>query len=363
MSAEAVLVASGARAPVGTTAESVAAAVRAGISRVRLLQVPELGRQADSFIARDGLLDAKEWCGVTRMAAVGASALEEVLAKLTPALPPRSLDVPVLVGLPEERPGWKAADASRVAASLSALGSARLNLQVEPRLMGHASALEGLRDAVTRLGRTSRCPLVIVGGIDSYHDVQTLAWLRERSQWLEEGARAGFAPGEAAAFVAVMSAPDARRWRLAPHATVRTVATAHETKRIHTDDLNLGEGLTAAVGETLAPLEGTSETVAAIHSDLNGERYRSEEWGFVALRLGASFRDASAVHTPVSSCGEVGAATGAMNLVLCAQAWQRRYASGPRALLWGSSEAGLRAAALLEEPLSGSEEGARPWPR
>lgn len=363
MRAEAVLVASGARAPVGTTAESVAAAVRAGISRVRRLQVPELGRQADSFIARDGLLDAQEWCGVTRMAALGAAALEEVLAKLTPALPPRSLDVPVLVGLPEERPGWRTSDASRVTAALSALGSARLNLQVEPRLTGHASALEGLRDAVTRVGHTSRCPLVIVGGIDSYHDVQTLAWLRERNQWLEEGARAGFAPGEAAAFVAVMATQDTRRWRLAPNATVRAAATAQETKRIHADDLNLGQGLTAAVGETLAPLEGTSEVVADVHSDLNGERYRSEEWGFVALRLGAAFRDASAVHTPVSSCGEVGAATGALNLVLCAQAWQRRYASGPRALLWGSSEAGLRAAALLEEPLSGSEEGAKPWPR
>ncbi|WP_237080035.1 hypothetical protein [Myxococcus xanthus] len=347
----------------GTTAESVAAAVRAGISRVRLLQVPELGRQAESFIARDGLLDAQEWSGAARMAALGAAALEEVLARLAPALPLENVEVPVLVGLPEERPGWKAADASRVVAALSALGSERLRLRVEPRLTGHASALEGLREAVTRVGRAARSPLVIVGGVDSYHDVQTLAWLRERNQWLEEGTRTGFAPSEGSAFVAVMAAPDARRWGLVPHATVRAAATAHETKLIHTDDLNLGEGLTAAMSEALAPLEGTREVAASVHSDLNGERYRSEEWGFVALRLGAAFRDASVIHTPVSSCGEVGAATGALNLVLCAQAWRRRYASGPRALLWGSSEAGLRAAALLEEPLSGSEEGAKPWPR
>ncbi|WIG93586.1 hypothetical protein [Myxococcus sp. SDU36] len=360
MGVEAVIVAAGARAPVGTTAESVAAAVRAGISRVRRVQVPELGRRADSFIARDGLLDAREWSGAARMAALGAAALEEVLARLASALPMEDVDVPVLVGLPEERPGWKAADASRVVAALSALGRERLRLQVEPRLTGHASAIEGLREAVTRV---SRAPLVIVGGVDSYHDVRTLAWLRGRNQWLEEGARTGFAPGEAAAFVAVMAAPDARRWRLAPHATVRAAATARETKRIHTDDLNLGEGLTAAVSEVLAPLEGARAAVACVHSDLNGERYRSEEWGFVALRLGAAFHDASAIHTPVSSCGEVGAATGALNLVLCAQSWRRRYASGPRALLWGSSEAGLRAAALLEEPPSGSEEGAKPWPR
>ncbi|GEL75587.1 hypothetical protein [Myxococcus virescens] len=360
MSVEAVLVASGARTPAGTTAESVAAAVRAGISRVRLLQVPELGRQAESFIARDGLLDAQEWSGAARMAALGAAALDEVLAKLAPALPPENVEVPVLVGLPEERPGWRAADASRVVAALSALGSERLRLRVEPRLTGHASALEGLREAVTRV---SRAPLVIVGGVDSYHDVQTLAWLRERNQWLEEGRRTGFAPSEGAAFVAVMTAPHARRWGFAPHAMVRATATARETKRIHTEDLNLGEGLTVAVGEALAPLDGTREVVASVHSDLNGERYRSEEWGFVALRLGAAFRDATAIHTPVSSCGEVGAATGALNLILCAQSWRRRYASGSRALLWGSSEAGLRAAALLEEPLSGSREGTNPWPK
>lgn len=359
MSTDMKLVASGARAPVGTTAESVAAAVRAGISRVRRLQVPELGRQSASFLARDALLDPGEWSGAARMAALGAAALAEVLGKLAPALTQWNAEVPVLVGLPEERPGWKSADAARVVAALAAVGSARLRLRVEPRLAGHASALEGLQEAVRRVSRAGGFPLAIVGGVDSYHDVQTLAWLRERNQWLEAGARTGFAPGEAAAFVAVMAAPDARRWGLVPHATVRTATTARETRLIHTDDLNLGEGLTAAVGEALAPLGGTQVQVENIHSDINGERYRSEEWGFVALRLGSAFRDASAVHTPVSSCGEVGAATGALNLVLCAQAWRRRYARGPRALLWGSSEAGLRAAALLEEPLSGSRVGAR----
>ncbi len=360
MSADVKLVASGTRAPVGTTAESVAAAVRAGISRVRRLQVPELGGQSDSFIARDALLDPREWRGATRMAVLGAGALAEVIAKLAPALTPWNVEVPVLVGLPEERPGWKSADTSQVVAALAAVGSERLRLRVEPRLTGHASALEGLQDAVTRVGRAARTPLVIVGGVDSYIDIQTLAWLRERNQWLEEGARTGFAPGEAAAFVAVMAAPDARRLGLAPHATLRTVATAHETRRIHTHDINLGEGLTAAVSQALAPMNGTRERVENIHCDINGERYRSEEWGFVALRLGAAFRDASAVHTPVSRCGEVGAATGALNLVLCAQAWRRRYARGARALLWGSSENGLRAAALLEEPLPESGGGIHP---
>ncbi|WP_233261835.1 hypothetical protein [Vitiosangium sp. GDMCC 1.1324] len=98
MSTDVKLVASGARAPVGTTAESVAAAVRAGISRVRRLLVPELGRQSASFLARDALLDPGEWSGAARMAALGAAALAEVLGKLAPALTQWNAEVPVLVG-------------------------------------------------------------------------------------------------------------------------------------------------------------------------------------------------------------------------------------------------------------------------
>ncbi|MBZ4415993.1 hypothetical protein [Myxococcus sp. RHSTA-1-4] len=361
MSAKVQLVAAGARAPVGTTAESVAAAVRAGISRVRREPVPELGGESDSFIARDGLLDAGEWSGAARMALLGAAALEEVLGKLAAAH--LDAEVPVLVGLPEERPGWDAADASRVAAALGAVEGGRLRPRIEPRLAGHAAALEALREAVTRIGRTGRCPLVIVGGVDSYHDLETLDWLRENNQWLEAGSRTGFVPGEAAAFVALMDASEARRLGLTPAATVRTAATARERRLINTDALNLGEGLTSAVSEALAPLDGTRETVENILCDINGDRYRAEEWGFVALRLGQAFRDASAYHTPVRSCGDVGAATGALNLVMSAQSWRRRYARGPRALVWGSSDAGLRAAALLEDPNPERGDAGRPWPR
>jgi 3-oxoacyl-[acyl-carrier-protein] synthase-1 len=361
MSTDAQIVAAGACTPVGLTAEGVAASVRAGISRVQRVQMPELGGKSDSFVAWHKLLDPDEWRGATRMALLGVTALTEVIGKLAPAAH-LNIEVPVLVGLPEERPGWKAADASQVVAALGAVGAGGLRLRVEPRLAGHAAALEALQEAVSRVSRAERCPLVLVGGVDSYHEIETLAWLRESNQWLEEGSRTGFAPGEAAAFVALMAAPVARQLGLTPAATVRAVASARETKLINTDALNLGEGLTAAVSKVLAPLDGTREMVENTHCDINGDRYRSEEWGFVALRLGAAFLDATAYHTPVRSCGDVGAATGALNLVMSAQAWRRRYSSGPRTLVWGSSDGGLRTAVLLEEPTPGRG-GTRSWAR
>jgi 3-oxoacyl-[acyl-carrier-protein] synthase-1 len=127
---------------------------------------------------------------------------------------------------------------------------------------------------------------------------------------------------------------------------VRAAASTRETKLIKTDAIALGEGLTAAVSQTLA---GAREPVDEVYCDINGERYRSEEWGFVAMRLGTAFRDATAYRTAVNRWGDVGAATGALNLVLCAQAWQRAYARGPNAMIWGSSEGGLRSAVLLSE--------------
>ncbi|NTX52717.1 hypothetical protein FJV41_21620 [Myxococcus llanfairpwllgwyngyllgogerychwyrndrobwllllantysiliogogogochensis] len=361
MSAALQIVAAGARTPVGTTAETTAAAIRAGISRVRRVQVSELGSGTDSFLAQDGLLDRREWGAAERMAALGVAALAEVLEKLAPAAAQWNVEVPVLVGFPEERPGWAPPDLQRVVAMLSAVDAGRLRLRVEPRLTGHAAALESLHQAVTWGGHAGRCPLILVGGIDSYQDLETLDWLRENNQWLEEGSRTGFAPGESAAFIALMPESNARKLGLAPAASVRATATARETQLINTPALNLADGLTSVVRQALNPLDKPRDVVENIYCDINGERYRTEEWGFVALRLGASFRDASAYHTPVRSCGEVGAATGALNLLMCAQAWRREYSRGPRTLVWGSSDAGLRAAALLEAPSPGHRGEIRTW--
>ncbi|WP_342376229.1 hypothetical protein NVS55_33860 [Myxococcus stipitatus] len=336
--------------------------MRAGLNRVQREHVPELRGRGASYVSWHTLLDPDEWKGSTRMSLLGATALAEIIGKLAP-LTDQGIEVPVFVGLPEERPGWEAADASQVVTALGAVGAGRLRLRIEPRLAGHAAALQGLQEAVAQVGRGERCPLVIVGGVDSFHDFETLVWLRENQRWLEEDSRTGFVPGEAAAFMALMTGSMAHRLGLTSMASVRAVASARETQLNNADALNLGEGLSLAVGKALAPLERTDDVVENIHCDINGERYRSEEWGFVALRLGTAFRDATVYHTPVRSCGDVGAATGALNLVLSAQSWRRGYSKGPRTLVWGSSDAGLRAAALLEEPTLEHRGGAHPWAR
>lgn len=82
--------------------------------------------------------------------------------------------------------------------------------------------------------------------------------------------------------------------------------------------------------------------------DINGERYRGEEWGFVCLRLSQYFDDPTAYDSPADCWGDMGAASGPLFIMLACQAIARGYAKGPRALLWTSSEGGLRGAAVIE---------------
>jgi 3-oxoacyl-[acyl-carrier-protein] synthase-1 len=85
-----------------------------------------------------------------------------------------------------------------------------------------------------------------------------------------------------------------------------------------------------------------------VYCDVNGERVRTDDWGFALLRTNALFRDGTDYTMSVSECGDIGAATAGLSCILAAQAWQRGYAHGPLALVSGASWGGLRGAAVLE---------------
>jgi len=112
------------------------------------------------------------------------------------------------------------------------------------------------------------------------------------------------------------------------------------------DDVCLGEGLTTAMTQALATVE-PGRFVDDVYCDINGERYRTEEWGFALLRVQERLRSTT-YKTPVGDYGDVGAATGALLLILAVQAWQRGYSGGDLSMVWSSSDRGLRSAAVVE---------------
>jgi 3-oxoacyl-[acyl-carrier-protein] synthase-1 len=82
-------------------------------------------------------------------------------------------------------------------------------------------------------------------------------------------------------------------------------------------------------------------------SDMNGERYRAWESLFLEARFYRSYR----AHLPSwyfsHSVGDIGAASGALSIVLAATAFAQGYAPGRFAMCESSSDEGLRAGCLV----------------
>jgi 3-oxoacyl-[acyl-carrier-protein] synthase-1 len=344
----------GARTPLGDAA-TAAAAVRAGVSG--LGQHPfMLDRDArPTPAAVDAELDITHM-GPERLLALAETALRDACAPLGAArsLPPR---LPVFLGLPAFRPGFSERYAAAVRAGLARLDGLPAPLDVTILPDGHAAGLWALATAFERLNDLA-FDVCLVGGVDSYFHADTVEWLDRNRQLAGSVSRSGFVPGEGAGFCLLASDAGLARLDLPQLAHVRAVSVARETKLIKTPEMCLGEGLTACVRSAVSGLRLPDERVNDIYCDINGERYRNEEWGFVCLRLSEFFDDCTAYHSPVEAWGDMGAASGPLFANLACQAFARGYAGGPRIMLWASSEGGQRSVAVLEDSRVGLREGA-----
>lgn len=341
------IVASAARTPVGLTAESSVAAVRAGISRVDThpFMVDIMGDPLRC--ARDGRLDPGV-LGTERICALAKAALIESIAKLTRQQSYRS-DVSVLLALPEARPGFSALAAKAVKEELSAEMFTRIaGIKMQCVGEGHAGAIQAIERGVEQIikGDTDVC---IVGGVDSYFEADTLLWLDAQLRIAREQTRNGFYPGEACAAIVLANNNTRQALGLPSLARLDTVCCTLEKRDPDVNPGLLGEALTEAIRKVAGAQIEHEGYIADVYCDINGERPRATDWGFALLRIGSWFRDGTDYRTAVGSCGDVGAATAALNVVLAAQAWQRGYASGNRSLVWGASWQGLRGAVVLEQ--------------
>jgi 3-oxoacyl-[acyl-carrier-protein] synthase-1 len=209
---------------------------------------------------------------------------------------------------------------------------------------GHAAGIMALQWASSLLdtGKTDWC---IVGGVDSYLDVQRLESLDENDELHSANNPWGIIPGEAAAFCIVTTERFAFSHAIEVLARVESADCAYEEQG-RSGAVCLGEGLTAVFRSVLAAIPET-EKVGGVICDMNGEPSRTDEYGFTIARLSNHFKDASDVVTPADCWGDVGAASGLLFLGLAIVAARKHYAKGPRTLLWSSSKTGERAAALI----------------
>jgi 3-oxoacyl-[acyl-carrier-protein] synthase-1 len=344
LAADAVVCGLGAVSCVGRDALSTAAAVRAGVSGfVRHPVMADVeGRPVQVAMC--------PWMhhrvpAAQRMIEALRSAVAESMRVISGAA--NQAKIGLLVNLPPQRPGLPVDVAAYAQTELTRAFPKRFS-RIACAQRGHAGVLMAVASALASL-RDGSMDACVVCGTDSYMNLETLEWLEETEQFHGTGARNnawGFVPGEAAGALLVTLAPIAERLGLKPIARVLSVGLGTEEHLIRTESVCLGRGVTTAFRQALAPLP-EDVRITDVFCDMNGEPYRADEYGFAITRTRERFESPSEFIAPADCLGDVGAASGAMLLVLATLAQRKGYARGPLALVWASSDAGERGAALL----------------
>jgi 3-oxoacyl-[acyl-carrier-protein] synthase-1 len=208
---------------------------------------------------------------------------------------------------------------------------------------GRAAGLVAL-DGAARALLAGSVQVAVVGAVDSQIRAAALELL-EGKGFLRSGSNPqGVIPGEAAAFVVLERIASAAQRGARPLAWLTSCAVFKEPS-VGSDDPNQGVGLSDALRS--ARHEGGIESAPLVICDLNGDRYRAMEWGLASLRaLGDIHGDMDIWH-PADCTGDVGAASGLLNLAWGATALQKGYARADRVLVWGASDGRSRASAVL----------------
>ena len=296
----------GACTPIGRNAASACAAVRAGINGFvqHPFMVDSCSQPMRGSIAPwldIGLSDG------ARLVSLLMPAIDEVLEPLT-VRRHAAAKLALALALPAPRPGVAADVVSQMNAHIRSVGRFA---EVACFAQGHAGGLVALREAVGKLGRGD-CDACVVAGVDSYIEPATLEWLDDHDQLHGAGRLNnawGFIPGEGAAALLLTTQDGARRLGLRALTTVLAVGQAIEPSCIKTEGACIGAGLTQALQQALHVLSAPA-VVSDIYCDLNGEPYRSDEFGFATLRTNRLFEDAGAFVAPADCWGDVGAASG-----------------------------------------------------
>lgn len=217
---------------------------------------------------------------------------------------------------------------------------------------GHAAGVQALHSASLALQRdhTDTTKFAIVLAVDSWLHPDALQWLEKEDLLhnagsIYKGVRNpnpyGRVPGEAAAAVMLC---------LTGHAWCKIKgAGAVEEPILRTDTRPcVGLGWTKAANDAIATLSKT-EKITHIISDLNGEPYRADQFGFTVLRISDRLESNWERHTPALVTGDVGSATALVQVALSANLLRQQAKEHTRQthLLLSSSDDHLRAALVL----------------
>jgi 3-oxoacyl-[acyl-carrier-protein] synthase-1 len=341
---------------VGHQAYPACAAIRAGISRMRELEMAQgpTGRPATlSLIGSPikGVTDS--YFGLGRWTRLATDALRD-LSGMTGLTAAMLAQTPVFLGLPSQARTSSAPDdwkllGARISQWLQLSGlRERIHLCQE----GHSAALKQLKHAVAQI-QQGRFTQAVVGGVDSLVEPDALARLLEEGRLKTAEHPVGLIPGEGAAFFLVESAAQAQRRKAEVLAWLEAPRLGHELTAPASGLPCDGRGLAEAITATFSGLTDRGVHTGLIISDLNGELFRAEEFANMVPRSLRHLRTPWQLWHAADCIGDTGAASSAISVCLAARALARGYARTNHALVCASSDAGLRGSVYLRSSRAG----------
>ncbi|HYO55689.1 hypothetical protein [Archangium sp.] len=211
----------------------------------------------------------------------------------------------------------------------------------------HHGSIQAIREAV-RLLRTRAVERCLVGGIDCFLERDHLETLAELRLLKTTNNPVGLMPGEAAAFFLLERQTGARRRGARVEAIVGPVFNAREEQHRFSGLPSTGAALSDAMEHALTTL--APEIAGLLIHNLNGDPWRSMEWGNALVRLAPRHLVKELpVWVPAESFGETGAATAAIAVCMGTRAFARHHAGTPHILITMSSYDGNKACLVLKD--------------
>jgi 3-oxoacyl-[acyl-carrier-protein] synthase-1 len=336
--------------PVGHKTAQTCASIRAGITRLfesEEFRIPDERGSLTPVVcgAVSGITDGhRRYLRILRMA---VPAFVEALSEANISDTELEDSGLYLCLSEQDRPGMDNRAEQNLAVHMSRyIGIGNMSARTQIFNLGHAGMFFALEQAFKDIlnGKYHRA---IIGAVDTYLDEVTLKFLLDFDRLKTETNNKGFIPGEGAAFVVLETKQNATRRNVRSLARVEGACTTLEENTLYEDEPCKGDGLSKSIQGTLASLTDEGKLTGLVISDLNGERYRSLEWGLAMPRVLSNNQLSIAVWHTADCLGDAGAAVGTVNLCLGVTALDKGYAKTKNILLWGSSDYGDRGSAYL----------------
>ncbi len=285
--------------------------------------------------------------GAERMIKLASPAFEEVMQTIEKQNTIRS-SFPLVLGLPAFREGFTEKDARSLLSKLKEICKAYpLINKIIPVFEDQTAGYQALKQGIQMIKKEESL-FCLIGGIESMIHPVTLEWLDGTGQLRNSKNKWGTIPGEGAGFCLLANEHSVREHNLPSTTRVVGVSTATEKNLPDTDTPVTGESLSKAIRKLLLLRENADNKINNIVCDLNGDRYRTDEYGFTLGRLGEHFRDGTDYFAPTEAWGDIGVASATCYIMLTNFLAEKKRTKGKYNLIFNGAPNGKRVAVLLD---------------